>query len=174
MSDPAASTVPWVTLVVTDLDDYLVGQQRAALSSKALAAGQTDPWNRHWPDVANRVRAEVRGRPPHPQTGAVQNLVSRTPLSIPPSLRWVACLLLVDAMQGRLAVVQGLTEDQVRRVKDATGYLRRVSEGDVPVETPPDPEVVPTVQQAGGPEVVRLPGPCAPGPVSRDGLGMLC
>lgn len=131
----------WIVLALEDLNDYLVGAQMDALTSAALASGQTNPFGRVMPDVAARIRAEVRG--------CKSNRVSNLADSIPPDLKWVAAYLVIEAMNTRLSLAVPLTEDQKTLISDAKKYLTRVSQCAVPIAQPSDPESVSDVQSGG-------------------------
>lgn len=134
----------WIVITVDDLDDYLVAAQMTALKSAALGSGQTNPFTRVMPDVASRIRAEIAA------SGKYQ--VSATANSIPPDLKTIACLMIIEAMQSRLPMLE-LSEDQRNLLRDGRDYLKRIAEGKVPVEMPDD-AITPTVQAGGGIQVV--------------------
>lgn len=127
----------WINIVVTDLNDYLVGAQVAALRSAALAAGQSDPFENVMHDRTNYVRARISKR----------ISISETAYSVPPELKTAACMLIIEAMQGRLNLQ--LTDDQRTAIARAYKDLDIAATDDLPVSTPDDP-VEPEVQQAGG------------------------
>ena len=81
----------WITISLTDLNDYLVGAQVNALNSSALASGQSDRFTRVMTDMVNRIRTKIEGCP--------RNFISATALTVPPELKWVACYLIIEAMQ---------------------------------------------------------------------------
>lgn len=130
----------WLLLTPADLNDYLVAPQVAALRAAALGDGQTDPFLRVMPDVAHRIRAEIQGCP--------RNRVSALPNSIPPDLKAIACLLILEALQARIPGLC-LTSEQKILIADGRDYLKRISQGRVPIEAPEDPETS-TVQASGG------------------------
>lgn len=121
----------WLILTPSDLDDYLAAPQVAALRAAALGSGQTDPFLRVMPDVASRIRAEIQGCP--------RNRVSATPQSIPPNLKSIACLLILEALQARIPGLS-LTPEQKTLIADGRDYLKRIGRGQAPVEAPDDPE----------------------------------
>ncbi len=135
----------WITIESTDLDDYLVAAQTAALRSAALGAGQTDPFSRVMPDVCSRIRAEIRACP--------ANQVSETANSIPPELKSIACALLIEAMQARLPMLK-LTEDQKKAADEGRKYLARIAKCEIPVEQPDDPLDPDSMQRPGGVELL--------------------
>lgn len=135
----------WIVIDADDLNDYLVAAQVDAMQSAALAVGQTDPFGAVMPDVAARIRAEIQGCP--------RNRVSATANAIPPSLKSIACLLVIESMQARLVGLT-LTEEQKTLIKDGRDYLKRISKCEVPIDEPADPLDPPGVQKGGYIEVV--------------------
>jgi hypothetical protein len=138
----------WIVIAESDLNDYQVAAIMDALKSAALATGQTDPFARVMPDIASRIRAEVRGC----KTNTVSNLTN----SIPPDLKWVAVYLIIEAMQSRLPGV-ALDEGIKNIIADAKKYLQRVSECKVPIAQPDDPQIPPDVQPASGTPLITVP-----------------
>lgn len=137
------ATVAWVVVAETDLNDYLVGKGIDAFKTKALASGQADPFANTMHDVTNMIRGYIGKR----------YTLSATAYAIPPDMKWIACLLVVEAMQGRLPGVQ-LLDSQKSRLEDAREYLKLVNEGKVAIDAPTDPETSPALQIPGGIQVV--------------------
>lgn len=135
---------PWITLQPTDLNDYLVAAQATAVSTAALAPGQADTWTNVMTDVVNRVRSEMRS--------SSRNVVSETPLTIPPDLKSTAMALIVEAMQRRIPQLK-LSEDQKDAADQARDYLKRIARGEVVITAPPDP-LIPDDQERGAPVTV--------------------
>lgn len=131
--------IAWIVPTIADLDNYLAAPAMVALKTAALGAGQANPFLEVMPSVCGRIRDEIRG--------CKTNVVSATENAIPPGLKMIACLLIIEAMQGRLPGVE-LTEGQADMLKDGRRYLERISQCDVPIATPEDPEAVPSVQSA--------------------------
>lgn len=135
----------WVVITVDDLNDYLVGDQVAALRTAARAKGQSDPFPRIMADrvayVRNRISRRIH--------------LSRTLLAIPPELKTQSCLLIIEAMQGRIPMLE-LTEDQRQRLRDAKRDLDLAAKDDFPISMPDDP-VEPDLQRedGGAVQVVR-------------------
>jgi len=134
----------WLNIVDTDLNDYLVGAQMNALRTSALATGQTNPFTRIMQDRCNYVRNRISSR--------IQ--ISETEYAIPPELKTCACMLIIEAMSGRLAVAITLTEDQVRMIERAYKDLEIAGTDRFPISDPDDP-VSPSVQTGGGISVQR-------------------
>ncbi len=130
----------WITLQLSDLNDYLVGAQVAALNSTALAAGQTDRFTKTMTDMVNRIRVKIEGCP--------RNHISATPLTIPPELKWVACYLVIEAMQAGVPGLK-LTEDQRNQINRANEQLTRIADCKEVVSLPPDPLTPVDVQRGG-------------------------
>jgi len=139
------STEPWITLQATDLNDYLVGSQAAAVRSSALAAGQADTWTNVMTDVVNEIRSAIRG--------SLRNQVSMTPLSIPPDLKRAALVLIRSALAGRIGIAIELTQTQLDEAKVAARLIERIQENKVVITAPPDP-LIPDDQQRGTPATV--------------------
>jgi hypothetical protein len=135
----------WLTISLTDLDDYLVGAQVAALNSAALAPGQSDRFTRVMTDMVNRVRAKIESCP--------RNHISATPLTIPPELKWAACYLIIEAMQAGVPGLK-LTDDQRNQISRAADQLNRIADCKEVVSIPADPLVPADVQRGGQIKVV--------------------
>ena len=129
----------WIVLTTDDLRAHVPSAQVDALLTAALGQGQADPFGAAMPEIASRIRAEVRGNS--------KNLVSATPNAIPDDLKGYAVALIVEVMQGRLLLA--LNDDQVRAANNARDYLKRVAAGDVPIAKPDDPQSPDDVQKAG-------------------------
>jgi hypothetical protein len=135
----------WLAIQLTDLNDYLVAAQVSALNSSALATGQSDRFTQVMTDMVNRIRVKIEGCP--------RNHVSATPLTVPPELKWVACYLIIEAMQ---AAVPGLrlTDDQRAQIAKANEQLTRVADCKEVVSLPPDPLNPVDVQRGGETQLV--------------------
>jgi hypothetical protein len=141
------SETTWIVIARSDLDDYLLGAGVEALSTAALSPGQTDPFLRVMPDVATRIRAEVRG--------CRSNKVSNLANSIPPDLKTSACALIVEQMATRLAMGLPLNDDMKKAADKADKYLVRISRCEVPITQPTDPQTTSDVQTGGLIETVQ-------------------
>ena len=126
-----------------DLNDYIAGAAATAFRTKALAEGQADPFTNSMQAVTNRIRSEI----------ARHYVLSETAYSIPPDLMWVACLLIVEMMQGRLPGLR-LNEGQQEQLRDARDYLKRINRGEVDIATPTDPDTDGGIQTPGSITVV--------------------
>jgi len=142
---PAENT--WIVITRVDLDDYLLGAGMDAFSSAALEVGQTDPFLRIMPDVAARIRAEVRG--------CKANKVSNLANSIPPDLKTSACALIIEQMATRLSMGLPLTEAMKTAADKADKYLVRISRCEVPITEPDDPQTTSDVQNGSIIETVQ-------------------
>lgn len=125
----------WVTIAVSDLNDYLVAAQVTALRSAALASGQADPFANVMRDVVNEIRFKVQS--------CAANKLSATPLTIPPELKKFACYLILESMQGRIPALK-LTEDQKTQAERAVTQVNRVADCRDKVTQPDDPILEPT------------------------------
>jgi hypothetical protein len=130
-------STPWIVLIESDLDTYLVGAQRTALTSAALAAGQVDPFNDVMLAVSARIRASIQG--------CQANRVSITANSIPPSFKDFACYLILQDLAARLPSLK-FTDQQALLANEARRYLRDVRDCKEKVELPPDPLSPPSIQ----------------------------
>jgi len=135
----------WLTIAITDLNDYLVGAQVTALNTTALASGQSDRFTRTMTDMVNRIRTKIEGCP--------RNHISATPLTVPPELKWVACYLIIEAMQAGVPGLR-LTEDQRAQIQRANDQLTRIADCKEVVSLPPDPLNPVDVQRGGQSQLV--------------------
>jgi hypothetical protein len=135
----------WTTIQLSDLNNYLAGAQVTALNTAALASGQTDRFTNLMTDMVNRIRARIESCP--------RNHLSATPLTVPPELKWVACYLILEAMQTATPGLK-LTDDQRAQIASAAQQLDRVANGQDVVSTPPDPLIPADVQRGGQSQVV--------------------
>ncbi len=127
----------WLTIAVTDLNDYLVAAQMTALRSAALASGQTDPFARVMPDRCTYIRNRISNR----------ISISATANAVPPELKTCACMLIIEAMQTRLPLK--LSDDQRRAIERAYKDLDIAGSDEFPISEPDDP-MTPTVQRGTG------------------------
>lgn len=139
----------WIVIAESDLNDYLVAAQMDALKNAALASGQTDPFPRVMPDIASRIRAEVRG--------CAINKVSNLANSIPPDLKADACFLIIEAMSARLSPALPLNQDQKDACREARAYLKRIAACEVPITQPDDPQDPADVQALQGTPRICVP-----------------
>jgi hypothetical protein len=130
----------WLTIALTDLNDYLVGAQVTALNSSALASGQSARFTNIMTDMVNRIRVKIETCP--------RNHISATPLTVPPELKWVACYLIIEALQSGIPGLQ-LTDDQRNQIARANDQLERIAECKDAVSVPDDPLVPADVQRGG-------------------------
>jgi hypothetical protein len=135
----------WLTIQLSDLNNYLVGAQVTALNTAALATGQSDRFTEIMTDMVNRIRTKIEGCP--------RNHISATPLTVPPELKWAACYLIIEAMQ---AAVPGLklTDDQRNQIAKAGDQLTRIADCKEVVSIPPDPLTPVDVQRGGQSQLV--------------------
>ena len=131
------SGVAWIVPTVEDLKAYQVAAALTAYRTAALGSGQADPFDEALYSVTNRIRDEIRS--------CRSNVVSDTPMSIPPGLKWIACLLIVQELEGRLPGVR-LTEAHKTRIEDGLLYLRRIAKCEVIVDLPDDVQDPSTAQ----------------------------
>lgn len=101
-----------------------------ALRGSALGVGQSDPFSEHMPSIVAMVRAKIKA--------CQENVLSETENSIPRSLKNITCLLIIEAMEGRLPGVS-LTERQQKALERGVQDLKDVASCDLPVTLPDDP-----------------------------------
>ncbi|MDB6022613.1 MAG: hypothetical protein JWQ04_2470 [Pedosphaera sp.] len=130
----------WITISLTDLNDYLVGAQVNALNSTALASGQAARFTKVMTDMVNRIRTKIEGCP--------RNHISATPLTVPPELKWVACYLIIETLQAGIPGLL-LTADQRNQIAKANEQLTRIADGKEVVSRPGDPLMPVDVQRGG-------------------------
>jgi hypothetical protein len=135
-------SAPWITLTVTDIDDYLVGALNSALRTAALSAGQDDPLAEIVTDISAEIRNYIRG--------CSTNVLSATAGTIPPELKRHACALVIEAAQPRLKLK--LSEDQKTAAENARRLLDKIAACNYPVTDPTDPESTPNDQGASTPK----------------------
>ncbi|MDR2436176.1 MAG: hypothetical protein LBD33_02610 [Puniceicoccales bacterium] len=121
----------WIEIAVDDLYDYMVASQVDVLRRRVLAPEQSDPLEDIICDITARIRAEVSGNQ--------RNVLSANRLEIPQNLKSAACYLILECAQTRLPALK-LTADQIRLADDAREYLKRIAQGEVPVEIPDQAE----------------------------------
>ena len=110
-----------------------------ALQTAALSGG-SDPFLTIMPDVVARIRSAI--------ATCDRNRLSETENSVPPELKWVACILIIELMQTRLPSMT-LSDSQKKTAEDAKKALDGVSKCDLAVSIPTDPGGE-TLYQSGG------------------------
>jgi len=138
-------SVAWVTIALTDLNSYLVGAQVTAVNTAALAGGQVDRFTEARLSVVSRIRNKIES--------CTTNRVSATALTVPPSLKMCACLLIIQALQTSIPSLK-LTDDQVRLIETFEKDLLDIASCDLKVEQPTDPLDPPNAQAGANVEVV--------------------
>lgn len=108
----------WIAIAADDLNDYLVAAQVNALRTAALGVGQTDPFSRVMTDIIERIRFKIQSCSANQLSAAVN--------TIPPELKWVACYLIIEALQVRIPALR-LSEDQKTQVERAVAQLDRIA-----------------------------------------------
>lgn len=150
----------WLTISLSDLNDYLVAAQVNALNSSALAAGQSARFTNIMTDMVNRIRVKIESCP--------RNYVSATPLTVPPELKWAACYLIIEALQAAVPALQ-LTDNQRNQIAKANTQLDRIAAGQEAVSRPDDPLIPADVQRGGQAQLLTH---CEP-KLSREQTGYL-
>lgn len=140
-----SATVTWITLAVEDLFDYLVAPQVNAINTAALGKDADGRFGKVMADITSRIRNKIKRR----------SVVSATPNAIPPECKWIACYLIIEALQTSIPGL-GLTQDQRTQCERAVAELNRISAGQEMVSTPDDPE---ESNATGGMTVLRQKEP---------------
>ena len=125
----------WITLVATDLNDYLLAEQVEALREEALGEGQADPFSKVATDIVAKVRSYIASNP--------SNQLDSDATTIPPELKIDVCYLILGPMLGRLGIA--LTKDQVKQLDLAHSTLIALREKKLVVSQPLNP-IAPAVQ----------------------------
>lgn len=132
--------IAWITIALADLNNYLVGAQVAAVNTAALASGQTDRFTEVKQSVINRIRNKIES--------CSTNRLSATPLTIPPSLKQCACLLIIQGLQSSIPSLK-LSEDQKTQIETFESDLTAIAACKLTVEEATDP-LEPQLAQSGG------------------------
>lgn len=130
----------WIVITEANLNDYLVGAQMDALKTAALAAGQADPFTAIMPDIIARIRLKIQS--------CARNRLSLTANSVPPECKWIACYLIIEAMQVRLPIK--VRPDFATQLQEAKKQLDRMADCKDVVSLPNDPEGTPEAQTSAG------------------------
>lgn len=138
--------VTWTTIVVADLNNYLVGAQVNAINTAALASGQADRFTEIRNSVVSRIRNKIET--------CLSNRLSSTAMTIPPSLKQCACLLIIQGLQSSIPSLK-LTEDQKKQIDTFESDLTAIAACKLTIEEPPDPLEPPNAQRGGPIEVVN-------------------
>lgn len=141
---PTSNAKQWITVTIQDVYDYLVAAQVDACNTAALGSGQTDRITEILADAQNRVRMKVNSH--------VTNVVSSTPETIPPELRWCVCYLAIESLQAAIPGLE-LEKNQRDAIERAYRALDRVADGRDLVTIPTDPMVPSEVQKGGSAQV---------------------
>lgn len=138
-----SNAVAWVVVADADLNDYAASKVMDSFRTKILASGQANPFTNTMHDVTSMIRGYIGKR----------YALSLTAYAIPPDMKWAACLLICQAMQGRLPGVE-LLKGQEKRIEMAEKFLEDLKAGDVAIALPIDPDTQPALQIPGGIQVV--------------------
>jgi len=138
--------VTWITIAVADLNNYLVGAQVTAVNTAALASGQTDRFTEVKLSVISRIRNKIET--------CLSNHLSATALTIPPSLKQCACLLIIQGLQSSIPSLK-LSEDQKKLIETFESDLTAIAACKLTIEEPTDPLEPPNAQRGGPIEVVK-------------------
>lgn len=128
----------WIVITTDDINAYLAAAAVTAFQTKALATDQEEPFLEAMHSVTDLVRSKI----------AAHYVLSDTDYSVPPSLKQITCLLVVEQLQGRLPDVR-LTENQQKMVDSGREDLKLIEEGKFAIEYPTDPATDSGFQIAG-------------------------
>jgi hypothetical protein len=117
----------WILLNSSHLDTYLMARQVRLLRTVVLGAGENDPVPQLLVDVTRSIRQAVGANR--------QNRLSDEPMLIPAELQPVACALVLEALQGRIPMLQ-LSKEQQKAADVAREQLKAVSRGEIPISQP--------------------------------------
>jgi hypothetical protein len=139
--------VAWIVLTADELLRSLTGPEKAAVSTAALAAGQTDPVPAIVEDVINEVRGYIAAHPSN-ALGLSGTIPEKLKIATLSRARYEALT--------RLPIGRSiLTEDRVKSNESARTLLRDVAAGRFQIEEPT--EVHPTESGGPGVRLVRNP-----------------
>lgn len=119
--------VRWIEIEVQDLYTYLAVAQVDALRKASI--GASDPVNEIIHDICSKVRANIGSYK--------KNVLSKRIYSVPPELKSVICILILEHLQARIPGFK-LTEDQIRIVNDARMTVQKIARGEIYVSIPDD------------------------------------
>jgi hypothetical protein len=139
----------WIVITAAHLDDVLLSAGMTSFRSAALGSGQLDTFTELMRSRSDYVRNRIAGRV----------RLSATAYSVPPELKHQACLLIIEAIAGRLfSIVSSLqlTEEFRSQITRAYKDLDIAGTVDFPISTPRD-AIDADVQAGGGVELVTQP-----------------
>lgn len=140
-SSAGSGSVAWITVSLTDLNSYLENGIVNVLNTKDLPTISSPArFDAAMTDVVNKIRAAIGSRP--------GNVVSTTPLTIPPELRMEACQMILLLMQDSCPAA-GLTDKQIKRFEKSWDVLDDIRKGTIFISMPTDPSVPPMQGRAG-------------------------
>lgn len=139
----------WISISSFDLVTAKAAALVEQLRDAALEDGQTDPTPEIITEVVARIRMEI--------AGGGKTTLSADTTRIPPSLKSLALRMVLRQAQSRLnaAGALPLSEDERKEWDKDERLLERIAQGEITVETPDDPEAVPTVQSVSPPPSIR-------------------
>lgn len=148
--------MPWITIIVDDLNEARVAELITALRTEALAIDQPDPM----PGIISKVVGEVR---------SCIGFCSSTPLDadaakVPANLKDMVVQKIVRTMKGRL--LMALSDDETKEETVYQQRLRLLTECSWPVEKTDTPIATATVSPRTGVEQASV----SPRLATRDSL----
>jgi len=135
-------SVPWITIVSTDLPVAKAAALVASLQSAALGDGQGDPLPAVIGNVTQRIRMEI--------AAGGRTVLDANDTKLPPSLKSIAVRMILREAQSRLNAVGAmpLSEDERQESRDDLRFLERIAKGEITVEVSDNPQATPAVQAA--------------------------
>ena len=112
-----AVNIPWVLIAQSDLENYLVPEQRELIYD-ANAEGN-DPFGGVSPDVIAEVRTAIASNP--------GNQLSAVALKVPPELKRTTIMLIVEALAPWFGNAAPMTPLQTKQIENARKILDRVA-----------------------------------------------
>jgi len=137
--------MPWISITPDNLNDTKLAPLMSALSTAALAEGQSDPLPGYITTAVNHVRRKV--------AACRNNRVDADATKIPESLKEIVCRMVVRAAKDRLEFA--LTEDERKQWDKDDRELDAIANCSMPVEISDDSEAPPVQSTQPKPTITR-------------------
>ena len=125
--------VKWIEIKIEDLYNYLVAVQVDALRKVELAKLSVDPLVGIIQDTSLKIRSHIASNR--------KNILSQSPYTLPPELKSLACILVIETAQTRIPGLK-LTEDQIRLANEARNTLQKIARGEIKISLPDDSDAI--------------------------------
>lgn len=125
--------MPWISITPDNLNDTKLAPLMSALSTAALAEGQSDPLPGYITTAVNHVRRKV--------AACRTNRVDADATKVPESLKEIVCRMVVRAAKDRLEFA--LTEDERKQWDKDDRELDAIANCSMPIETSDNSEEPP-------------------------------